>query len=409
MSPLRLLFVLTSPVRGGVEEVVVALLQRLDPAAFRLALAAPRELLESLAPDLAGVPVTTAPVSAPSWRHVCEIRRLGAFIQRVRPDVVNPHLFRSVLVAAPLAKTLGVRAVVETYHGREAWRQGPLRGRFLVDRLVARTVDRVIAVSEAARCFLVRKKAYPSGKVVVVPNGRDLSIFRPGMARGAARAELGLDDGRPVVGVVGRLETQKGHVYLLEAWRTVTRAFPETRLLVVGEGSLRADLERRARELGIAGSVLFTGFRGDVPRLLDAIDVLVLPSLYEGMPLTAIEASAMARPVVATAVDGTPEVVRDSVTGLLVPPAEPEALARALSALLRDPGTRKRMGEAGRDLALGRFDLPAQVEATARVYRDVAGQRSHTASLSGHPAARSRAASFSGHPRTKPSSRAPIE
>lgn len=372
MSPLRLLFLLTSPVRGGVEEVVLALLRRLDPAAFRLALAAPAELLESLAPDLAGVPVTTAPVSAASWRNVAEIRRLGAFIQRVRPDVVNPHLFRSVLVAAPLAKALGVPAVVETYHGREAWRQGPLRGSFLVDRLVARTVDRVIAVSEAARVFLVREKGYPSDKIVVVPNGRDLSIFRPGTARAAARAELGLDEAVPVVGVVGRLETQKGHVYLLEAWRTVTHAFPETRLLVVGDGTLRGELEARARELGIAGSVLFTGFRSDVPRVLDAIDVLVLPSLYEGMPLTAIEASAMARPVVASAVDGTPEVVRNGVTGLLVPPAHPRALARALSALLGDPEARRRMGDAGRDHALGRFDLEAQVEATARVYRSVA-------------------------------------
>lgn len=372
MSPLRLLFVLTSPVRGGVEEVVLALLRRLDPAAFRVALAAPPALLESLAPDLAGVPVATAAVSASSWRNVSEIRRLGAFVERVRPDVVNPHLFRSVLVAAPLARALGVPAVVETYHGREAWRQGPLRGSFLADRLVARTLDRVIAVSEAARVFLVRGKGYPASKIVVVPNGRDLSVFRPGMARAAARGELGLAETVPVVGVVGRLETQKGHAYLLEAWRSVTRALPETRLLVVGDGSLRGALEARARELGIAGSVLFTGFRSDVPRMLDAIDVLALPSLYEGMPLTAIEASAMALPIVATAVDGTPEVVRSGITGLLVPPADPEALARALAPLLRDPAARRRMGAAGRQHALARFDLEAQVEATARVYRGVA-------------------------------------
>lgn len=375
MSPLRLLFVLTSPVRGGVEEVVLALLRRLDPDAFRLALAAPAELLESLAPDLGGVPVTTAAVSAASFHDLAEVRRLAAFIQRVRPDVVNPHLFRSVMVAAPLARALGVPAIVETYHGREAWRQGALRGRFLLDRLVARTVDRVVAVSEAARVFLVREKGYPSDKVLVVPNGRDLSVFRPGMARAAARAELGLDEAAPVVGVVGRLEIQKGHVYLLQAWRTVIRAFPETRLLVVGDGSLRGELEAGARELGIAGSVRFTGFRSDVPHMLDAIDLLVLPSLYEGMPLTAIEAAAMARPVVATAVDGTPEVVQNGVTGLLVPPADPEALAGALCALLADGEARRRMGEAGREHALGRFDLSAQVEATARVYRSVAGAR----------------------------------
>jgi glycosyltransferase involved in cell wall biosynthesis len=122
----------------------------------------------------------------------------------------------------------------------------------------------------------------------------------------------------------------------------------------------------------VADSVIFTGFRADVPRMLDALDVLCLPSLYEGMPLTAIEAAAMARPVVATAVDGTPEVVRDGRTGRLVPPADPPALARALLDLLRDPDGARRMGQAGRDWALLRFDLDRQVAATARVYRSVA-------------------------------------
>jgi glycosyltransferase involved in cell wall biosynthesis len=125
--------------------------------------------------------------------------------------------------------------------------------------------------------------------------------------------------------------------------------------------------------LGIAPSVLFAGFRADVPRVLDALDVLALPSLYEGMPLTAIEASAMAKPVVATAVDGTPEVIREGRTGRLVPPREPAALSRALRAVLRDPAAAQRMGRAGRDFVLNRFDLTRQVEATARVYRETAG------------------------------------
>jgi glycosyltransferase involved in cell wall biosynthesis len=109
-----------------------------------------------------------------------------------------------------------------------------------------------------------------------------------------------------------------------------------------------------------------------VSRMLDALDVLCLPSLYEGMPLTVIEAAAMARPVVATAVDGTPEVVREGETGRLVPPADAPALARALLELLRDPDAARRMGQAGRALALERFDLDRQVEATARVYRSLA-------------------------------------
>jgi glycosyltransferase involved in cell wall biosynthesis len=379
VTPIRLLFVLTSPVRGGVEEVVLGLLRGLDPAEFRLAVAAPAALLHSLAPDLGDVAVDTLAVQAESWSRRAEVARLAAFIRRLRPDIVNPHLFRSTAVAAPLARWCGVRAVIETYHGREGWRQGVLRGRFLPDRLVSTLLDRVIAVSEAARTFLVRSKGYPAAKITVVPNGRDFSVYRPDIARDRVRKEFELDRTVPLVGVVGRLEAQKGHAYLFEAWPAVLREFPDARLLVVGEGALREPLQQRARELGIAASVIFTGFRADVPRLLDAVDVVTLPSLYEGMPLTAIEASAMARPVVATVVDGTPEVVRDGRTGRLVPPADPPALGRALLAMLRDPAGARRMGQAGREYVLERFDLDRHIAATARVYRSVAAARERAA------------------------------
>jgi glycosyltransferase involved in cell wall biosynthesis len=352
-----------------VEEVVLALVQRLDPSEFRLALAAPAPLLDALAPDLRGARLDVLAVDAENWLRWREVRRLDDFIARFRPDVVNPHLFRSTAVAAPLARRRRVPAVVETYHGREGWRQGGLRGSFLPDRMVVRCVDRVIAVSRAARNFLVHGKGYPSVKVVVVPNGRDLSVFEPGTHRAAVRRELALDPGTPVVGVVGRLEAQKGHRYLIDAWRDVVAESPQARLLVVGDGSLRAPLQVQAGERGVADSVIFAGFRADIPRLLDAVDVVALPSLYEGMPLTAIEAAAMARPVAATSVDGTPEVVLDGTTGLLVPPADPGALAHALLRLLGDTGAAREMGTAARAWALECFDIRRQVETTARVYR----------------------------------------
>jgi len=367
------MFVLTSAVRGGVEEVVLGLLQRLDPSEFRLSLAAPPALLGALGPDLTGIGLDTLAVEVESLLRIRQVNRLLAFMRRVRPDVVNPHLFRSTAVAAPVARVAGIRGVVETYHGREAWRQGPLRGGFAADRLVARLVTRVIAVSRGAADFLVRGKGYPADKIVVIPNGRDLTRFVPGSHRDAVRKELGIDRGAPVVGVVGRLETQKGHVFLIDAWPDVMRAHPDARLLLVGEGSLREPLAAQARRRGVADSVMFTGYRADVPRILDAIDVLALPSLHEGMPLTVIEAAAAGRPVVATAVDGTPEVVREGQTGHLVPASDPPALARALLALLGDPAEASRMGREACRWAHERFDIDVHVEATARVYREVAG------------------------------------
>jgi glycosyltransferase involved in cell wall biosynthesis len=372
MKRVSVLFALTSPVRGGVEEVVLALARGLDPREFRLALAAPAPLLDAFAADLADVAIETQAVEAESWRRRDEIGKLSAFIARIRPDIVNAHLFRSTAVAAPLARWHGAR-VVETYHGREGWRRGIIGGRFFADRLVSRFVDRVIAVSEAARAFLISGKGYDARKIVVVPNGRDLSVFRPGVGGQSVRKELGIDRATPLVGVVGRLEAQKGHVYLLDAWPSVLAEFPDARLLLVGDGSLRSALEQRAKVLGIASSVVFAGFRRDVPQVLDAVDVVALPSLYEGLPLTAIEASAMAKPVVATAVDGTPEVVREGRTGRLVAPREPAPLSHALRVLLRDPVAAQAMGAAGRDFVLHRFDLDRQVQATARVYRETAG------------------------------------
>jgi glycosyltransferase involved in cell wall biosynthesis len=365
MSRIGLLVSLTASTRGSVEEVVLALLQRLDPSEFRVALAAPSSLLNSFAGDLHGVPVEMEPVQADSWLRRRDVAGLSAFIGRVRPHIVSTHALRGTVVAAPLAKWQGAK-VVETYHGGEGSRPR------VPGRMMARFVDRAIAVSEAARASLI-SAGYPAEKIVVVPDGRDLSRCRPGIGREAVRRELGLDRSVPLVGVISRLEPRMGHAELFEAWPSIAGEFPAARLLVVGDGSLRPRLEARARELGLTAHIVFAGARADVARVLDAMDILALPSLSEGMALTAIEASAMGRPVVATAVDGIPEVIREARTGRLVPPADPAALSRAIRGVLRDPLGAQRMGRAGRDFVLDRFSLERQVASTARVYRDVAG------------------------------------
>lgn len=367
---LALQFFLMSRDRGGVEEVVVALLRRLAPGQFRFGLVCPTALLERLAPDLRDVAVETHPVDA-SWTSPRGLAALAGAIRRFRPQVVNPHLFRSTLAVAPLARALRVPAVVETYHGREAWRRGWLRGRFEVDRCVSACVDRVIAVSEAAARFLVEGKGIPREKVEVIPNGRDLERFSAPADPAAVRRELGLAADALVVGVVGRLDAQKGHRFALEAFARL-EGFGSARLLLVGDGALRAELERQATGLGIRDRVTFAGFRADVPRLLSAMDVVALPSLHEGMPLTAIEAGAAGRPMVATDVDGTGEVIADGATGILVPPADPDALASGLARLLGDVALRRRMGREAQVRVRTRFDLETQVRTTAEAYRRAA-------------------------------------
>ena len=205
-----------------------------------------------------------------------------------------------------------------------------------------------------------------------MPDGRDLSRFRSGVGRDAVRRELGIERAVPLVGVSGPLAPRMGHAEIFEAWPSIHAEFPAARLLVIGDGPLRPRLEARARELGLAGTIIFVGHRADVAPVLDAIDVLALPALSEGLALAAIEASAMGRPVVATAVDGMPEVIREARTGRLVPPADPGALSRAIRGVLRDPLGGQRMGRAGRDFVLDRFSVERQASSTARVYRDTA-------------------------------------
>ena len=366
MSRIGLLVSLTSPTRGAVEDVVLAVLRRLDPGDFRLALAAPATLLDSIAGDLHGVPLELEAVQADSWLRRRDVTRLAAFIRRIRPHVVATHAPHATLVAAPVAKWERAR-VVETAHGRHG-----ARARLMPRRMVARLVDRAIAVSEAARATLIAG-GYPADRIVVVPDGGDRSTLKPGIGREAVRRELGLERTVPLVGVVGRLEARMGHAELFEAWPSVVAELPAARLLVIGHGSLRSRLEARARELGVGDRVLFVGARTDVARVLDAVDVLALPATFEGLALSAIEASALGRPVVATAIDAMPEVIREGRTGRLVPPGDPAALSRALRGVLRDPLGAQRMGRAARDFVLDRFSLDRQVASTARVYRDLAG------------------------------------
>jgi glycosyltransferase involved in cell wall biosynthesis len=172
---------------------------------------------------------------------------------------------------------------------------------------------------------------------------------------------------------IGRFVAEKGHRHLLEAAARIERTRPGVHWVLVGAGELEAALSREAQALGLASQVHFTGWRDDVPDVLAVADVFVLPSVNEGFGRVVVEAMAMARPVVATAVGGVPEIVRDGETGVLVPASDPRALADTVRSLLDDPARAARLGAAGRACAESRFSLTAHVDAVERVYTEVLG------------------------------------
>jgi glycosyltransferase involved in cell wall biosynthesis len=246
----------------------------------------------------------------------------------------------------------------------------------LADRLLAGLTDRAIAVSGSTRDFLARERHVPPELIRVIWNGAPLAEFAPVSPDQAARtrAALGLPSEALVIGTIGRLNEQKGHRYLIEAAPAVFARHAQARLLIVGDGDLSLPLRRQAEALGIGDRVLFAGHRSDVRELLGAIDVVCLPSLYEGTPLALFEAMAAARPIVASAVDGCAEILADRVTGLLVPPRDPRALGEALLRLLDAPALRAQLGAAAR-LASRDYDIDQTVRRIEALYEEVLAER----------------------------------
>jgi glycosyltransferase involved in cell wall biosynthesis len=369
------LHLLTGSVFGGAEEHALSILTMIGAHGFEPFLAAPEKLIAAMQPALSAAGVKCLPLQFSSRFDLVAATRLLRFLRREHIALVHCHLFTASLLGAAVARMAGVGAVLETCHGPEVWRTGKgLRGGFWVDRQVARLVDMHIAVSHAAAQHLTTAKGVPASKVRVIHNGRDLNRFAPTdtRRRAATRAALGLGD-QPACLTLARLDDQKGHRHLLDALAILAPRWPNLVAMLAGDGPLEPALRAQCAALGLADRVRFLGYRRDVPELLEAADLVVLPSLYEGLPLVAIEALAARRPMVATAVDGTPEVVIHEKTGLLAPPANPAALAAAIDRLLADPALAARLAAAGQSFVRENFTLKRQIDQTAALYSELTG------------------------------------
>jgi len=257
--------------------------------------------------------------------------------------------------------------VIHGEHGREVTDPhgvGPRRNR--LRRLLAPLVDRFVTVSFDLRRWLIEIVGLPEWKILTIHNGVDTTRFSDNGWEAGRRA-LGLAREAVAVGTVGRLDPVKDQMSLLNAFASVADGPPPRILMIVGDGPCRASLETRACRPDLAGRVRFFGERGDVPVLLRGLNVFVLPSIAEGISNTLLEAMATGLPVVATRTGGNPELIEDGMTGTLVPVGDPDAMAGAIEAYVRDPHLRARHGQAARRRAVERFDLGRMVEG----YRDL--------------------------------------
>lgn len=354
-------------VRGGAEEHMLTLLRGLNRHLFRLHLVCTPELARLMKHDLpSDVEVFQLRLDKP-WQ-MWSAMQLAEILRRRRVEILHSHLFYASLFSSPVAWMCSVPVVVETPHVREVWRQG-LKSRYTIDRLVGHCVTHYIAVSEANGRYLAEQKGLPAQKISVIHNGSDLNRFRQARCKSAQkRATLGLQKEELVLLVAGRLEPQKGHSILLKALPQVRHAFPNVRAVFAGEGALVRQLQQQARDLGLEEVVDFVGFQSNMEDWFSVADITVLPSFYEGLPLAAIESLAAGTPVIATAVDGTPEIVIHERTGLTVAPGADDELATAICALLADPKLRSQFGSAGRAWVEQEFSQERQIKKTEDLY-----------------------------------------
>ncbi len=235
--------------------------------------------------------------------------------------------------------------------------------------LVYRLADRVITSGEGVRAIVVGAGIAPA-RVVSIPPGVDTARFHPRVSGRAVRKELGIPADAPVVGLVANIRGSKGHNVFLEAAGEVLRRSPAARFLIVGDGIGFAEVQARVHAMGLESSVTMTGFRRDIPEVMAALDVLVLPSIRSEATSQVIpQALAVGTPVVASTVGGSPELIRDGETGRLVAPGDARALARAVLSLLADPEQARALARAGQAAALARCSLDASMRRTTDVYR----------------------------------------
>ena len=362
--------------RGGAEEHILTLLQGLDRKVFRLYLVCPPALCRLYGGDIPG-DVTVIPLLFDKPLQLFAALRFAFLLRRHRIDVLHSHLFCSSMYASPLGWLCRIPLIVETPHVRESWRRG-IKRFYSIDRLVTRCIDRLIAVSKSNAEYLIRDKKLPAAKVKTIQNGIDLTRFTARRPAADLRRSLGFDDDALILVAGARLEPQKGHSVLLQAMHRIVKDCPQARLICVGEGSCREELETLASSLGLNQFVRFVGYQPNMPKWLALADITVLSSFFEGLPLIAIEALAAGRPMVATDVDGTAEVVVNGKTGLTVPPGDADALAGAILRLLHDPALRAEFGRAGRCWVEEHFDRQIQISRTEALYLQVLGKEEHT-------------------------------
>jgi glycosyltransferase involved in cell wall biosynthesis len=374
MRKFRVMEVVDKPSLGGGQTALLLLASNLDRNRFEVTVAAGGE--GPLADEVRQKGIDYIPVSLGKRLSLGPVREIGRILEERKIDLLHTHGGIAGLYGRSAARRARTRSVVHTLHGIHYLHyRNPLLRRLyiLLERRYSRATDRLVLVCSSDLRQAKKHRLAPDGKMTVILNGTDVRLDGGVGDAVRQRERWGWPPGVPVVGTVARLHRQKGVVNLLRAAPRILGAFPEVRIAVVGEGPQGKSLRREVRRRGLESRFLFLGERKDAASMLALFDLFVLPSLWEGLPFVLVEASALGKPIIATAVDGVPEIIDNGKTGLLVPPGDPGALAEAAIRLLKDKEEARRLGDTARALVPPRFPLRRMVEQTQSLYLGLLG------------------------------------
>jgi glycosyltransferase involved in cell wall biosynthesis len=382
----RVLHVITRLIRGGADENTVFTVERVDPERYESSLLVGSGSEVERFPEEVRRRTLVLPelVRDPHPVHdVVALFRLARLMRQGRYHIVHTHTAKAGFLGRIAARMAGVPHVVHTLHGVTFPEHvHPFaRGVYiLLERIAARCCDVLITVGEDVKTRYLAASIGRTEQYVTIPSGMDTRAFEDAraasrFARSAVREQLGLQDRHVVVGMVSRLEPRKGWDHFLEAVARLAPDFPDVRALVVGEGGERERLQRLAKELGVGDRIVFAGYRSDVARVIAAVDVAVLTSLWEGLPRVLVQYALLERPIVTFAVEGAHEVVEDGVSGWVVPLRDTDALVERLRPLVASERLRAAAGANARKRVEGRWDVEVMVEGIERVYEAVSAGR----------------------------------
>jgi glycosyltransferase involved in cell wall biosynthesis len=300
------------------------------------------------------------------------------FAKHKRIDLIRTYGLKAHIIGRIVGKLLKIPVNISSVRNTDSWRRWY---HALLDYLTSGFTDLYISNSEAGRLATHRRERIPLSKIITIPNGIDLANYAPYLScmseiSETYKQQFGLLPDTPVIGIVASLRKQKGHKTIVDALPQIQQTIPEVRCLFVGEDWLHGEIHRYVREKHLEQVVIFTGFRTDIPELLTMFDLFLLPSLWEGIPRALLEAIAMQKPVIVTAVGGIPEIVESEKTGVFVPPEDPKALAQATTYLLSNPEIATKMGQEGYRRIQQFFSLDSVVAKTEGVYDQLLKEKS---------------------------------